>query len=459
MNTGTKQVESIGGHLMTHLPPTQSPYTPHTSADVESMLSDLGLNSIEELFDIPPAIQFTDSFKIPPRSEHEVKTELKEIFEKNLPLIEFLGHGYYSHYIPSIVDHISDRSEFLTSYTQYQPEISQGFLQVLFEYQSLIVELTGLKIANSSMYDFATSIGEAALLSGRISPNRTKILVPDILRPERLSVLKNYTSNSGFEIESYPTYHSNTDVNELSNMISKDVSMIYVESPNSHGALEESIEEIAKISHESGSLCCLGTDPVALSILESPSSLGVDIVVGDASVLGLPNAYGMGVGLFACRDEYFRKVPGRLVGITKDANNRRAYTLTLQTREQHIRRERATSNICTNQAWVALRAAIHAAYLGPHGLVDLAKQCIDLPLELSSKLNDIEGVQSPLYPRYHFREFVVGTEKKAIDVVRSLETKGYAVSAINDHELLICITDTNASHINSFVDAFKEAAL
>ena len=454
-----KQVESVGGPIMTHLPSTQSPYTPHTPADVESMLLDLGLQSIEELFDIPPSIQFTDSFKIPPQSEYEVKTKLKEIFEKNLPLIEFLGHGYYSHYIPSIVDHISDRSEFLTSYTQYQPEVSQGFLQVLFEYQSLIVELTGLKIANSSMYDFATSIGEAALLSGRISPNRTKILVPDILRPERLSVLKNYTSNSGFKIESYPTYDSNTDVDELSNMISKDVSMVYVESPNSHGSLEESIEEIAEISHESGSLCCLGTDPVALSILESPSVLGVDIVVGDASVLGLPNAYGMGVGLFACRDEYLRKVPGRLVGITKDANNRRAYTLTLQTREQHIRRERATSNICTNQAWVALRTAIHAAYLGPHGLVDLAKQCIDLPLELSSKLNNIEGVQSPLYPRYHFREFVVGTEKKALDVVRSLETKGYAVSAINDHELLICITDTNSSHLNAFVDAFKEAVL
>jgi glycine dehydrogenase subunit 1 len=459
MNMGIKQIESVDGPIMTHLSPTQNPYTPHTPADVESMLLDLGLQSIEELFDIPSSIQFTDSFKIPSRSEYEVKTELKEIFEKNLPLIEFLGHGYYSHYIPSIVDHISDRSEFLTSYTQYQPEVSQGFLQVLFEYQSLIVELTGLKIANSSMYDFATSIGEAALLSGRISPTRTKILVPDILRLERLSVLKNYTSNSGFKIESYPTCNSNTDVDELSNMISKDVSMVYVESPNSHGSLEESIEEIAEISHESGSLCCLGTDPVALSILESPSALGVDIVVGDASVLGLPNAYGMGVGLFACRSEYLRKVPGRLVGITKDANNRRAYTLTLQTREQHIRRERATSNICTNQAWIALRTAIHAAYLGPHGLVDLAKQCIDLPLELSSKLNNIEGVQSPLYSRYHFREFVVRTEKKALDVVRFLETKGYAVSAINDHELLICITDTNSSHLNAFVDAFKEAVL
>ncbi|WP_415487762.1 aminomethyl-transferring glycine dehydrogenase subunit GcvPA [Candidatus Hikarchaeum yamanae] len=441
---------------MTNFPSTQSPYTPHTPADVEAMLLHLGFESIEDLFNIPPSLQFSDSFKIPPRSEHEIKTELKEIFDKNLPLVEFLGHGYYSHYIPSLVDHISDRSEFLTSYTQYQPEISQGFLQVLFEYQSLIVELTGLGIANSSMYDFATSIGEAALLSGRISPTRTTILVPDILRPERLSVLKNYTSNSGFKIESYPTRDSNTDIEKLENLFSNDVSMIYIESPNSHGALEESIKHISDMAHASGSLCCLGTDPIALSILEPPSSLGIDIVVGDASVLGLPNAYGMGVGLFACRSDYLRQVPGRLVGITKDATNRRAYTLTLQTREQHIRRERATSNICTNQAWVALRTAIHAAYLGPHGLINLAKQCIELPLELSSKLDTIEGVYAPLHSRHYFREFVVRTDKMAMEVVQSLETKGYAVSAIGDHELLICVTDTNASHIDAFVDAFKE---
>ena len=442
------------------LPPsTQSPYTSHTSDDVESMLFDLGLKSIEDLFDIPSSVKLQDPLDIPPSSEHEVKTKLTNLFQKNLPLVEFIGNGYYSHYVPSIVNHLSDRSEFLTSYTQYQPEISQGFLQALFEYQSIIVELTGLEIANSSMYDFATSIGEAALLSNRISPDRAVVLVPDILRPDRLSVLKNYISNSGLKIEFYSTKESNTDMDHLSNVLSNEISLVYVESPNAYGALEESLRELVTISHDSGALVCLGTDPIALSVLERPSSLDIDMVVGDASVLGLSNAYGMGAGLFACRNEYLRKVPGRLVGITKDNHDRRAYTLTLQTREQHIRRERATSNICTNQAWVALRTAIHAAYLGPYGLIDLAKKCIELPLELSTKLNNIEGVISPLNDRHHFREFVVRTTKKSQDISRSLESSGYAVSCINDQDLLICITDTNVSHMDSFIEAFQEAML
>jgi glycine dehydrogenase subunit 1 len=433
-----------------------SPYTPHNPEDVEQMLLDLGIDSIDELFDIPESIKFTDSFGISSHSEQEVKQKLSEVLDKNVSLIEFLGSGYYSHYIPSLVDHISDRSEFLTSYTQYQPEIAQGFLQVLFEYQSLIVELTGLEIANSSMYDFATSIGEAALLSGRINPEKNRVLIPDILSVERKSVLTNYVSGSGFIIESYPTSDANTNIEELSNLLSEDVSMVYIESPNSYGALEESIRDIAELSHKHGSLCCLGTDLIALSLLEVPSLLGIDIVVGDASVLGIGNAYGMGLGLFACRNEYLRKVPGRLVGASKDVHGRRVYTLTLQTREQHIRRERATSNICTNQAWVALRAAIHASYLGPKGLLDLATKCIDLPNQLSKKLNSIDGIQAPLYNRYHFREFVIGTRENAYEIAQSLEDRGYAISPISDHELIICVTELNENHIDLLVENFKD---
>lgn len=423
------------------------------------MLSAVGADDEEALFDIPDDIRYDGDFGIDPHSEREVREAFSELFATNDDLTEFLGRGHYDHYVPSLVDHLADRSEFLTSYTQYQPEVTQGFLQALFEYQSMFVELTGLGIVNASMYDHATALGEAALLAGRVrDASGDRILVPDILRAERMSVLKNYVDGADFTVETYPTDDANVDVDGLGDALDEDVALVYVESPTTRGTLEESIPAVADLAHDHDALACLGSDPVALSMLEIPADQGIDVVVGEAGTLGMPTAYGMGLGLFACREDYLRRTPGRLVGVSEDETGTRAYTLTLQTREQHIRRERATSNICTNMAWVALRTAMHIASLGPSGLVDLATTCATLPTEVADRLDDIKGVKAPVHDRPHFREFVARTDQPAPAIATDLENEGYAVHAIGEHELQICVTETNADAVDGLVAAMEEVA-
>ena len=423
------------------------------------MLAAIGAESEDDLFDIPDEIRFDGAFDISQRSEQETRRHLAAILNRNDRLTEFMGRGHYAHYVPSLVDHLADRSEFLTSYTQYQPEVTQGFLQALFEYQSMLVELTGLEVANCSMYGPATALGEAALLAARVRrASGDRVLVPDILLDARRDVLENYTRGAGMEIVDYPTDDANVDLDALADLADEGTAMIYVESPTTRGTIEEHSNEVGEIAHEHDALFCLGSDPVALSLLRKPSDVGADVVIGDASVLGLPTSYGMGLGLFATREDYVRQVPGRLVGASVDADGRRAYTLTLQTREQHIRRERATSNICTNQAWVALRTAIHAAYLGPSGLVDLANECVTLAADLAADLDEIKGVKAPVHDRHHFREFVAHTDQPAVAVVSDLEKKGFAVEAVGEHEVQVCITDANEHAKGQFVTAFEEAA-
>ncbi len=434
-----------------------SPYAPHTPEETQEMLTAIGVGSEAELFDIPPAVQFDGSFDIRQRDERTVRNTLDRMQQRNADLISFLGRGHYDHYVPSIVDHLSDRSEFLTSYTQYQPEIAQGFLQALFEYQSMVVELTGLEVANCSLYDGATALAEAALLAGRVRDG-DRILVPDIIRDERKDVLRNYVSGSGFLIEEYETTDANVDLDSLSTMLDSDVVMVLLESPNDRGVIEEQLEAATELAHDVSAVSCLWTDPVALGLLSEPASLGIDVVVGDAGVLGLPVSYGMGLGLFSCREKFLRRVPGRLVGASTDSRGNRAFTLTLQTREQHIRRERATSNICTNQAWVALRTAIHLASLGPSGLVELAETCVSAPRELAGGLDPIQGVQAPVHDRHHFREFVASTDQPAQAVADYLLADGFAVGVVGDHELQFCVTETNRHAMDDLISAVQEAA-
>nr|WP_049934538.1 aminomethyl-transferring glycine dehydrogenase subunit GcvPA [Halalkalicoccus jeotgali] len=436
-----------------------SPFAPHTDGETAAMLEAVGAESIEDLFDIPEPIRFDGEFGIEPRSEREIRTEMRALLGRNDDLTEFLGRGHYDHYVPSLVDHLADRSEFLTSYTQYQPEITQGFLQVLFEYQSMLVELTGLEVANCSMYDAATALGEAATLADRVrETSGSTVLVPELLREERRSVLENYTEGAGLTVETYPYEDANADREALADLASEGTVMIYAESPTVRGTVEEGLGAIADIAHDEDALFVLGSDPVALSVLEEPANVGADVVIGDAATLGLGTSYGMGLGLFATREGFVRQVPGRLVGASTDSAGERAYTLTLQTREQHIRRERATSNICTNQAWVALRTAIHAASLGPSGLVDLASDCLEAPAELADRLDDIVGVQAPVHDRHHFREFVARTDQPAEAVRETLEEYGFAVHAIDDHLVQVCVTETNRKKADALVTAFREAA-
>jgi len=436
-----------------------SPYAPHTPAETEAMLDVVGADDLAALFDVPAAVAFDGEFGIDAHSERETRREAAKLLGRNDDLTEFLGRGHYTHYVPSVVDDLSSRSEFLTSYTQYQPEVAQGFLQALFEYQSMLVELTGLGVANCSMYDEATALGEAATLSQRVrSVSGETILVPDQLRDGKRAVLANYADGPGLSVTSYPMADGQVDVAALSDAIDEDVAMVYAETPTVRGVIEERLAEVGELAHDVDALFCLGSDPVALSLLERPADVGADIVVGDAASLGTGTAYGFGLGMFVTREEYLRQVPGRLVGASEDVDGRRAYTLTLQTREQHIRKERATSNICTNQAWVALRAAMHAAWLGPDGLVDLAEDCVTRPRDLAARLDEVVGVQAPVHDGHHFREFVARTDQPARAVVEDLAAAGYAVHEIGEHLIQVSATEATAEAEDGFVAAVAEVA-
>jgi glycine dehydrogenase subunit 1 len=436
-----------------------SPYAPHTDAETRAMLSAVGAADVAALFDIPEPVRFDGEFGIGPRSERAVRALVDRTLRKNDDLVELLGRGHYDHYVPSMVDHLADRSEFLTSYTQYQPEVAQGFLQALFEYQSMLVELTGLGVANCSMYDAASALGEAATLAARArETSGHRVLVPAQLQEGRRRTLENYVVGHDLTVTAYPMADGNVDVDALEGMLDEETLMLYAENPTVRGAIEERLEAVGELVGPTEALLVLGSDPVALSVLQEPAAVGADVVVGDAASLGVPTAYGFGIGLFACRESFLRQVPGRLVGAGTDDTGRRAYTLTLQTREQHIRRERATSNICTNQAWVALRVAMHAAWLGPDGLVELANDCVTGATELAARVDDIDGVTAPVHDRHHFREFVAATDRSAAAVGADLEAAGYAVHVLGDDELGISVTGTTADARDEFVAALREAA-
>ena len=435
-----------------------TPFAPHTAETTAEMLDAVGVDEEAELFDIPGSVAFDGEFGIPARSEREVIGDLRDTFARNDDLTEFLGRGHYGHYVPALVDDLSSRSEFLTSYTQYQPEITQGFLQALFEYQSMLVELTGLPVANCSMYDAATALAEAALLADRVrSTTGETVLVPEDLRDGKRSTLDNYVDGSPLSVATYPYDDGIVDLDALGDRVDDDVCYVYAENPTVTGAIEENLAAVGEIAADNDALFCVGSDVVALGLLREPASVGADVVVGEAGALGLPTAYGMGLGLFACREEYLRQVPGRLVGASEDAAGMRAYTLTLQTREQHIRKERATSNICTNQAWVALRTAMHVATLGASGLADLAEDCVVNARDLAADLDDLGGVTAPLHDRHHFREFAVGVDG-APGVAEGLRERGYAVHVLDDETLQVCVTDLNAGETDGLVAAFAEVA-
>ncbi|MBX0287310.1 aminomethyl-transferring glycine dehydrogenase subunit GcvPA [Haloarcula salinisoli] len=436
-----------------------SPYAPHTEAETDAMLEAVGVDDIESLFDVPDSVAFDGEFGIPAHGEREVRREAARLLGRNDDLTEFLGRGHYTHYVPSVVDDLASRSEFLTSYTQYQPEVAQGFLQALFEYQSMLVELTGLDVANCSMYDEATALGEAATLSQRVrSVSGETILVPDHLRSGKRAVLANYADGPGLTVESYPMADGQADVAALAERMDSDVALVYAETPTVRGVIEERLTDIGELTDDHDALFCLGSDPVALALLERPADVGADVVVGDAASLGTGTAYGFGLGMFVTREEYLRQVPGRLVGASEDSDGRRAYTLTLQTREQHIRKERATSNICTNQAWVALRAAMHAAWLGPDGLVELAEDCVTRPRDLAERLDEVVGVQAPVHDGHNFREVVAHTDQPAHAVVEDLAAEGYAVHEIGEHLIQVAATEVTAEAEDGLVGAIAEVA-
>jgi glycine dehydrogenase subunit 1 len=333
----------------------------------------------------------------------------------------FLGAGCWPHYVPAVVKEIVQRSELLTSYTPYQPEISQGMLQALFEYQSMICELTSMDVANCSMYDWATALAEAARMAARVR-RRNEILIPRIIHPERASALKVYAEPVGIKVTrvEYEKKEGQLDLTDLRRKISDRTAAVYVEDPTYLGFIETQVQEIAAEAHSHGSLFITGVDPTSLGILKPPGEYGADIVVGEAQPLGNPMNYGGPLlGIMACRDDMtlIRQMPGRIIGLTTTQDNtRQGFCMALQTREQHIRREKATSNICSNEALCAVASAVYMTLLGPEGLRELGETVTLKTNYAISLLSRIPRVKVPMFKAAHFQEFTVNFDQTGLKV-------------------------------------------
>ncbi len=401
-------------------------YLPMTETDKKEMLETIGVNSIDELFsDIPEKVRFKGLLNIPKaKSESSLLKELKQLASKNNDTdsnVSFLGAGIYNHYKPVIVDHVISRSEFYTAYTPYQPEISQGELQAIFEFQTMIAELTGMDLANSSMYDGGTSLAEAGMLAAAHT-KRKKLLVSESVHPEYREVVTTYAKGQSIEIVLVPAKNGVTDIEALKGLLDSDTAAVMVQYPNFFGQIED-IKTIGKLTHEAKSLYVVSSNPLALGVLTPPGKLGADITVGDAQPFGIPESFGGPYcGYFATTKQLMRKVPGRLVGETLDQNGLRGYVLTLQAREQHIRREKATSNICSNQALLALASSVAMTALGKQGIQEMAKQNI-VKTRFAKNAFEAAGFEVP-FQGAHFNEIVVKTNKPVQEINKILLQKG-----------------------------------
>ncbi len=387
-------------------------FIPSEPGEEEGLLRELGISSTEELFrDVPQKVRLGRLGVGAAREEREVVALLDRLLAKNRPFTKdpaFLGGRIPIRFLPAAVDAILQRSEFYTSYTPYQPEASQGMLQALFEFQSLWVELTGLDAANASLYDGATAAGEALLLCHRIRPGR-RFLVPSSLPWEEKSVLANYATGPGVRVEEIPfdPATGRLDLDAVRAEVKRgDVCGLLADLPNGFGVVDEGLPELKGIL---GDLpLVVSADPLALTVLEPPGAWGADVVIGEGQGFGMPPSYGGPLlGLFACRSEHLRMTPGRIVGATRDAEGRRAFSLTLQTREQHIRRSRATSNICTNESLLALAFVAYASVVGPRGLAELAQRLNERARTLASALAEVPGLRAPAFDAPYLWEFAV----------------------------------------------------
>ncbi len=383
-------------------------FNPHTPEDRRKMLDAIGVKGIDELFaDIPEAVRFRGTMDLPPAmSEWELTRHVGDLAARNrVGLACFTGGGAYDHYVPAAVDQILWRGEFYTAYTPYQPEIAQGTLQAIYEYQSMICELTGMDVANASNYDGASSLGEAANLA-LSSTGRKKVLVSRAVHPYYRQTLATYTRRPGVELVELPLDDGVTSLDAAMERLDEDVACLIIQQPNFFGCLEPG-PELAEAVHRVGGLLAVSADPLSLGVLEAPGNYGADICSGDGQPLGLGlNFGGPYVGFFAAREALIRRMPGRIAGVTVDNRGRRGFVLTLQTREQHIRRERATSNICTNQALCALATTVYMSIMGREGLRDVALQCLYKAHYARDRLAGLPG-WSVSFTRPFFREFAV----------------------------------------------------
>lgn len=435
----------------------QSHYIPNTAAEQDELLAAVGLSSIDELFsDIPddyrnPALRLPD-----PMSELEIQRELSGMAGRNRPLASgpsFLGAGSYYHFIPSIVKAVMTRGEFLTAYTPYQPEVSQGTLQVIFEFQTMISTLYGMEVANAGMYDGATSLAEAVLMACRVT-RRQHIIVSDTVAPAYRQVIATYCQAQGIAIDVVPT-------DEIGGSITEATAGVVAQYPNFYGGLDD-LNALAATAHDDGALLVVSADPLAMGMLKPPGEFGADIVTGEGQPIGIPPSFGGPyLGLFSCKQQYIRQMPSRLVGRTTDTQGRTGYVLTLQTREQHIRRERATSNICTNEALYALASTIYLAAMGRHGLRQVAELCYHKAHYAASAIGNLDGYSLPQTGQF-FQEFVVSCPEAPAKINRKLMERnilgGLDVSDRFENGMLLCVTEMNSREdTDQLVDALAAA--
>jgi len=398
-------------------------YVPNTEHDRGEMLKKIGVESFEDLIGcIPDSVRLKGELKLPqPLSELQLTKLLTELSFQNKntsQIISFLGGGAYDHFIPAVVDHIISRPEYYTAYTPYQAEVSQGTLQTIYEFQSLISELTGMDVANASMYDGATAVAEAALLA-HAETQRNEILVAGSLNPSYKEVLFTYCGSIKLKVKNLPSSDGLVDLEGVKKNVSQRVACVIVQSPNFFGLIEN-INQIEPLTHSVGALLVLVSDPISLGILKTPGEYNADMAVGEGQALGNSLSFGGPyLGYFACKRNLIRRVPGRIVGITTDTHRRRGFVLTLQTREQHIRREKATSNICTNQALCALASCVYLSLLGKSGIKKVAHLCLQKSHYASDEITKIEGFKKRFDAPF-FKEFVVETPLPPKRIIRSL---------------------------------------
>lgn len=442
-------------------------YIANTAQDKLEMLKAIGISSgnIDELFSFIPKELRAKSFNLPKgRSELEVERYFKELGKKNTAsLITFVGGGFYDHYIPAALDAIVGRSEFYTAYTPYQPEASQGTLQAIYEYQSCICRLTGMEVANASLYDGGTALYEAAMMALRVT-GKKKIIMDGGVSPIYRKMMYSYTTNLSIDFVETPVTHGQSDRKSIKSYIDDNTAAVILQNPNFFGAIDDH-SDIAAMAHEKGALLIESVYPLSLGILKSPDEMGADIAVGEGQSLGLPLSFGGPyLGFMATKKEFVRKMPGRIVGATVDKEGRRGYVLTLQAREQHIRREKAMSNICSNEALCALRALVYMSLMGKEGLREVAEMCADKAEYAKQRLEAVKGVEvkrsSPT-----FNEFIVKLPKDPNMVIGKLIHKGISAGFplgryyedLKDY-LLIAVTEKRTkAEIAFFAEALEDA--
>ena len=448
-------------------------YAPHTEAEVAAMLKTIGAETIEELFAaVPHGYRFPRLDLPEGLSEPEVAALFRGYAGANGALDThscFLGAGAYHHYTPALIPHLLFRSELYTAYTPYQPEVSQGTLQTIFEFQTMVARLFGMEVANASLYDGSTALAEAALMAARLRAGRRTLVVSEAVHPEYREVLATYVAGAGLRVVTVPFDRAagGTDRAALRNALDADSAAVLIQYPNFFGVIEP-LEELAELAHGAGALAVASADPVALAVLRPPGELGVDIATAEGQPLGIPLFYGGPyVGLMATSMGNVRQMPGRLAGVARDAAGRRGYVLTLKPREQDIRRERATSNICTNEALIATAVAIYLAALGPRGLREVAEQCYHRSHYLAAELARLPGF-GPCFPGPFLREFALRTPLPAAELNRRLWQRHGIVGGLDlgrfpDLGLpggwLLTATELNSrADIDRLVAAVREAA-